>query len=426
MENIRVGSGTMIQPKYKAAGALALSIVGFLFTYPYTTSFAGGLLNNGCLAAVIGGLADWFAVTAIFRKPLGISYRTAVLPRNRQRIINEIIEFTGRDLLNTENIMKIVYQYDMAKMFIMYLEEHDGKEKVKRVTNQLVYAIFTELDTVEIGQTIENVVKSALKEFHLAPVLIAIMQESLHNKYGNEVMDFFFDECDLLLLDEKTHKLLVSSMAAMKDNYEQNSTGRKMVSFVLDLSPERLAQIVETELGEYVKNLKNKQHPLRLKLRKWLSQQICDLGENVEYQAKISKLEKQIMQDNFQVARKITDYIDGKIKQEQAEISSVWGNSIDHLIDEQINQFKVNQRLQKLVDQKIKLNLNLFIREQHSVITQLIQDRLNELSDAALVELVETKIADDLQMIRINGSLVGAVVGMVLYTVVFLAERMWG
>jgi len=416
----------MIQPKYKAAGALALSIVGFLFTYPYTASFAGGVLNNGCLAAVIGGLADWFAVTAIFRKPLGISYRTAVLPRNRQRIINEIIEFTGRDLLNTENIMKIVHQYDMAKMFIMYLEEHEGKEKVKRVINQLVYAIFSELDTVEIGQTIENVVKSALKEFHLAPVLIAIMQESIHNKHGNEAMDFFFDECDILLGDEKTHKLLVSSMAAMKDNYEKNSTGRKMVGFVLDLSPERLAQIVEMELGVYIKDLKNEEHPVRLKLQTWLSQQICDLGTNIEYQAKISKLEKQIIQDKFQVARKITDYIDSKIKQEQAEISSVWGNSIDHLIDEQIDQFKVNQNLQKLVDQKIKLNLNLFICEQHSVITQLIQDRLNELSDTALVELVETKIADDLQMIRINGSLVGAIVGMILYTVVFLAERMWG
>jgi len=96
------------------------------------------------------------------------------------------------------------------------------------------------------------------------------------------------------------------------------------------------------------------------------------------------------------------------------------------LIDEQIDQFKAKQNLQKLVDQKIKLNLNLFIREQHNVITQLVQDRLNELSDDALVELVETKIADDLQMIRINGSLVGAVVGMVLYTIVFLTERMWG
>lgn len=425
MENIRVGSGTMIQQKYKAAGALVLSIVGFLFTYQYTAGFTGGLLNNGCLAAVIGGLADWFAVTAIFRKPLGISYRTAVLPRNRQRIINEIIEFTGRDLLNTENIMKIVRQYDMAKMFIMYLEEHDGKEKVKRVINQFVYAIFAELDTVEIGQTIENVVKSALKEFHLAPILIAIMQESLHNQYGNEAMDFFFDECDTLLLDEKTHVLLVSSMAAMKDNYEKNSTGRKMAGFVFDLSPDRLAQIVETELGTYIKDLKNKEHPLRLKLQTWLSQQICDLGENMEYQAKISKLEKQIIHDKLQVARKITDYINDKIKGKQDEMSSVLGDSIDRLIDEQIDQFKAKQNLQKLVDQKIKLNLNLFIREQHNVITQLVQDRLNELSDDALVELVETKIADDLQMIRINGSLVGAVVGMVLYTIVFLTERMW-
>ena len=322
--------------------------------------------------------------------------------------------------------MKIVRQYDMAKMFIMYLEEHDGKEKVKRVINQFVYAIFAELDTVEIGQTIENVVKSALKEFHLAPILIAIMQESLHNQYGNEAMDFFFDECDTLLLDEKTHVLLVSSMAAMKDNYEKNSTGRKMAGFVFDLSPDRLAQIVETELGTYIKDLKNKEHPLRLKLQTWLSQQICDLGENMEYQAKISKLEKQIIHDKLQVARKITDYINDKIKGKQDEMSSVLGDSIDRLIDEQIDQFKAKQNLQKLVDQKIKLNLNLFIREQHNVITQLVQDRLNELSDDALVELVETKIADDLQMIRINGSLVGAVVGMVLYTIVFLTERMWG
>jgi len=199
-----------------------------------------------------------------------------------------------------------------------------------------------------------------------------------------------------------------------------------MAGFVFDLSPDRLAQIVETELGTYIKDLKNKEHPLRLKLQTWLSQQICDLGENMEYQAKISKLEKQIIHDKLQVARKITDYINDKIKGKQDEMSSVLGDSIDRLIDEQIDQFKAKQNLQKLVDQKIKLNLNLFIREQHNVITQLVQDRLNELSDDALVELVETKIADDLQMIRINGSLVGAVVGMVLYTIVFLTERMWG
>ena len=56
-----------MQKRYKATGALLVSVAGFIFTYPYTNAgFSGGLINNGFLAAMIGGLADWFAVTALF------------------------------------------------------------------------------------------------------------------------------------------------------------------------------------------------------------------------------------------------------------------------------------------------------------------------------------------------------------------------
>ncbi|MBQ9487184.1 MAG: DUF445 family protein, partial [Selenomonadaceae bacterium] len=98
----------------KATATLAASAVLAAGTTPglsplinLATTSAGqffvGLLNHGFIAATIGGLADWFAVTALFRKPLGISYRTEILKRNRGRITDAIIEFVSSDLLNTEN-----------------------------------------------------------------------------------------------------------------------------------------------------------------------------------------------------------------------------------------------------------------------------------------------------------------------------------
>ena len=63
---------------------------------------------------------------------------------------------------------------------------------------------------------------------------------------------------------------------------------------------------------------------------------------------------------------------------------------------------------------------------RHDVIADLIRTRLDELSDDNLIEFIETRIADDLQMIRINGSIVGSLVGMLLYTIVFCVERVCG
>ena len=91
-----------MQKKNKANLALGISAAGFVGTLAAGGSgFAAGLFHHGFLAATIGGLADWFAVTALFRKPLGISYRTDVLRRNRKRIMDAIVTFASDDLLST-------------------------------------------------------------------------------------------------------------------------------------------------------------------------------------------------------------------------------------------------------------------------------------------------------------------------------------
>ena len=108
-----------MQKRNKANLALGISAAGFLGTLTMG-GFLGGLFHHGFLAAVIGGLADWFAVTALFHKPLGISYRTDVLRRNRVRITDAIVRFTSEDLLSTKNVMDVLQAQDMAGALVVY------------------------------------------------------------------------------------------------------------------------------------------------------------------------------------------------------------------------------------------------------------------------------------------------------------------
>ena len=103
-----------MQKKNKANLALGISAAGFVGTLAAGGSgFAAGLFHHGFLAATIGGLADWFAVTALFRKPLGISYRTDVLRRNRKRIgMEELEESIERVVAGPERKSKVISERD--------------------------------------------------------------------------------------------------------------------------------------------------------------------------------------------------------------------------------------------------------------------------------------------------------------------------
>ncbi|MDI6879834.1 MAG: DUF445 family protein [Desulfitobacteriaceae bacterium] len=105
---------------------LGLVGVGLIISYPLRTSFGGGLAFSAFSAATIAGLADWFAVTALFRRPLGIRpgriLRTDIIPRNRERIFQSLSEMV-ENLLSKEALRDKLNQYHVAKLLVDYLSE---------------------------------------------------------------------------------------------------------------------------------------------------------------------------------------------------------------------------------------------------------------------------------------------------------------
>lgn len=98
------------------------------------------------------------------------------------------------------------------------------------------------------------------------------------------------------------------------------------------------------------------------------------------------------------------------------------GLAVDHFFA----RLDADPDMQRSLDQGFKHLLEDFLQGRQPAILMIIEEKLARFSDEKLVQFVEERIADDLQMIRINGSLVGAFVGMILYVVTFMAERMWG
>ncbi|MBP2633877.1 MAG: hypothetical protein H6Q70_4505, partial [Firmicutes bacterium] len=411
--------------KYKATVALTISMVGCLLTYPYHESFWGGLIYSGFLAAMIGGLADWFAITALFRRPLGIAYRTEIIPRNRKRIFNEMIVFVSKDLLNPLNIMKVVQQYDTSEMVIKYLEENDGQTKVKVLVQQLSTALLDNVDSQAIGALIEGVIKDGVKDINLVPALQTSLIWSIEHQYDEAVVNFMLDELIWIIREDEMKKKLTLLIEKAKEEYEGSSKRRQIASMIFAISSERLATMAQKEIIHYLESLHESDHKLRVQLKRSLKDMVVTLATSPAFQELIKNYQAKIISEKLNIGEKVSEYIHTILQPVATQKSLTHPSQIDRFIDEKVVELKKNVRVQTVVDTKIKAYLEIFITEQHDLIMKIMQERLNEFSNEALVNFIENRVGDDLQMIRINGSLIGGVVGMVLYVITFLAERMW-
>ncbi|MBR3458182.1 MAG: DUF445 family protein, partial [Selenomonadaceae bacterium] len=115
-------------------------------------------------------------------------------------------------------------------------------------------------------------------------------------------------------------------------------------------------------------------------------------------------------------------WLDANVKRDHP----FWLEPLDRFVEGKLLEFSQREDWQQRFDSMIKDFIEAELIKHHDLIPKLIRERLDEFSDENLTEFVESRVSDDLQMIRINGSLVGSLVGMGLYVVAWAAERVWG
>lgn len=412
--------------KTQATFVLCLMMIGFVCTYPLN-SFWGNLLNHGFLAAVIGGLADWFAVTALFRKPLGfISYRTEILPRNRERIMDEIVNFIGRDLLNPQYIINNLKNYDMAIMVVDYANNLGGRGKLKFAIRELVLQVISSLDATKIGNSIATALKGRRKNFNMAHILIQFVHTFLKTPAGDKFIDNLIKLVRTITPDlvktDFVANLIDRNIEIIRREYTKDKSMRELMFDMVDLSSRNLTNKLIKFIDEYCEKLLDYDSQERQRLMNFLSNKIEILSKRDGYKHKVAQLEHYFFVKKFDFTGNLIVLIDNFRKNEQNtnELFAMVDEFIDNLLDDLAKNKTKQQQLNNWFMEK----LSKFIQDNSQWVLDYLKGELLKYSQEDFVQLVESRVGDDLQMIRINGSVVGAFAGMGLFILSFIVERL--
>jgi len=410
-----------MQKKNKANLALGLSAAGFLGTLGVQGGFGAGLLHHGFLAATIGGLADWFAVTAIFRRPLGIAYRTDILRRNRPRIMEAIVRFASEDLLSTENIMKVIREQDTAALMVDYIQHRGGRERVREVASQVLLRGINALDTDRVARELAPSIRDGLQSLPLENILMDLVRLLAEEKHSRGILHSMLTIGQEVLAAPAFQQVMLSHISLLRKEYEGDSAGRAFVLELMDLSDEKMLAILNEKMQSQLQELLSGQTQSYASLKAGLETMLMNFSRD-ESLHKLLKEWKDNLVGKLELEPLLSRWLEANVKGEEP----FWLPGLRSFVDSNLDSFVNSAEMQQRFDAKLKDFMEAELAKHHRLIPGIIRERLEEFSDDELVEFVEDKVQDDLQMIRINGAIVGALVGMGLYILVTLAERMWG
>ena len=417
MQNKTLATTTLTGCAILAAGTLPASPLANFFTSSFGATIFN-LLNHGFIAATIGGLADWFAVTALFHKPLGISYRTEILKRNRERISDALIEFVGEDLLNTKNIMETLKNENAAKLLIDFLENYGGRKKIKILLCEIVDELFSKIDAGKISNEVAPLLENEAKNFDVKKIIAAAVQVVTKEKNSRKILIMLLETGRKIINSKHMQEEIFQKIKELRVAYEGDSAGRAMVLASMNLTDEKILSIlnenVEEKISATIDALKadgfinTEKTKTAQDLIKSFSNAVNSATSNIDsqkFQAEFENL--------FSAKVDVSSYIQNLF----AQSDKIWRAEVDTFVDQKIDEFINDTTLQNKFDALIKNMVESLLNEYHGQIPALIRERLEKLDDDKLTEFVESRVSDDLQMIRINGSVCGGIAGMFLYIV---------
>lgn len=399
-------------------GVFLLFIMAIVYWHYQGTTFAGRLFLAVTEAALVGGIADWFAVTALFRKPLGIPWYTAILPRNRDRVVEALVFAVQQELLSKNFIRQRLENVRLSHFFIEWIDGHKAAWLDDALTPLLEFAA-GRLDSDQAASQVAKVLRAHSDQLHLTPAISRFVRWMLAQKKDEVVFDMLLDQL-LQTMQKPAATSTVWHFLRRYTMWERRSSPWRMLVFsgleafdAFNLND--AAKALHQELLTILIELKQPEH----RLRRWLHSRLTDIGQELEQNPawvqaveewKSNLIGQAKLEEAFvEVLQAVMMSLQGK--EEQSTI----GTWLRQQTDTYWQLFKTNKALQDWIESYLQEILQHVIETEHALIGDVVRDALVILTKEEMNQFVEERAGDDLQWIRINGSVVGALVGFILF-----------
>ncbi|MES5847183.1 MULTISPECIES: DUF445 domain-containing protein [unclassified Bacillus cereus group] len=406
-----------LQTKYIAGISLGVMGVGFAASIPFQGSVAGEIIQGGFEAGLVGGLADWFAVTALFRHPMGIPIpHTALLPKNRKRVTKGLINTLENEWLTKESITNKVKEMQLAQMVLQIAEREMQSDAVKKGIVTIAEKAIVSIDTEKLAVIIEKELKTYLHTMNTSNILQVLVDQLVVQEYDEKTLDYILVKVkDWTAQDEARYQLGSLGMKAMENIKVDGFLQFTLKSFMNIVDEDKIGGILQKFIISNINSLQDADNSTRQLILAKIRQEIINVKEN---EALLQELEK--WKEKWIANWNATDKIKEMLEQVQQKAVAFVNNEVFAdkyvipFLQKQMNKIKDDEVTVQKIEDWLQKQVVKLVENNHSKIGKLVQENLDKLDDKTLIEMIENNVGKDLQWIRVNGAVCGFMIGLVL------------
>lgn len=409
---------------------LLLAVLKHYYGEPFTIRMLIFIVE----AALVGSIADWFAVTALFKRPLGLPIKP-VIPSNREKILSSLSTVVNNNLLNINYIQSTIESIPISKSLIYLADNTDAVYKAKNLLVKYTLDNISNLknDNVKITKFVDrlkgkinDIDSTKTKAVHAADKYI--QKHFTKNTYSNVI-----DKIIKYLNKDTTYNYIHSTL----DKQMSGNSGKKFKLFdwqkVIVGDSEKLAQAVQAECISFLEELKasdekyseiksiisrfSEDHLRKTDLSKLFNNFIDNFRIEEHIYSALTRLEKLLTCVSYDI-----NSISSNTVQDDADLQAI-ANIITDLLQDLWKEIKNDKETLTWIDTLIKELMIEIVAKNRTEFSKFIEERIKGFTDEQLSNLVQNSAGEPLHWIRINGAMLGGMLGLVLFLFVnFLYE----
>lgn len=394
--------------KIIATGMLVVMAIIYVTSKSYETVHpAIGFVRAFAEAAMVGGLADWFAVTALFRHPMGLPIpHTAIIPRNKDRIGDTLASFLKDNFLISRLVAQRMRHVDLASGIGRFLQSPSGGEgRIKFGASRLLGDAIASLDKDRLGTMFKGAVKKQAVNLDIATplgqILEVVMAENRHGPLIDSTIRWAYRTLD-------TNEMVIRNIVSDRANAVMRWTGLddRVANEVLDGLYKLLADMAA-----------DPHHPVRAKTEESLMHLAAELRHDPGLRKKVNEWKLELIENPA-----IASWLDGIWEQGReallraardpdAALAGQFGDALIQLG----NSLQQDEQLNRQINRFGRRAVIGVVDSYGDNIVKLVSETIRSWDTQTITDRVENAVGRDLQFIRVNGTLVGGLVGLLLH-----------
>lgn len=401
--------------KFIATTALVLCVLIFAVA----KSFEGrhpwlGFVAAFAEAATIGGLADWYAVVALFKRPLGLPIpHTAIIPANQSRIADNLGRFIEVNFLAPEPVREKLAEVDFSALVADWLSDHERAAGLSHFVGRLVPQTLAAVGQSGLRGFVTSRMLEQIEKVPLAPLAAELLSALTDDRRHQRLFDEFTKVIGRFLSDEQ-------ALATMREKIREELPSL----FNLFRADAYLLKKIVASAGSLLDEVRaDPDHPMRAEFDHFAQAFIEKLRTSKQYAKRAEKLKRDFLArpELKALAGDMWESLRLFIEQDAKAPNSMIRSHLANMFVEVGRHLASDPQIRADMNQGFIVALSSFVESQKSGVSKFIADQVKRWDLAQLTRLIEMNIGRDLQYIRFNGMVIGGLAGVVLY----VAERLF-